>query len=70
MQNGGGGGKSAPSKKQKPSELIESKEYTIPFNQSISIADELRKLAKLKEEGILTEEEFKQMKQDLIRKNR
>src|SRR5918995_6980940 len=71
MQNDGGGGKSAPSKKQiSSSELLESKEYTIPFNQSISIADELRKLAKLKEEGILTEEEFKQMKQDLIRKNR
>ena len=71
MQNDGDGGKSAPSKKQKPSsELLESKEYTVPFNQSISIADELRKLAKLKEEGILTEEEFKQMKQDLIRKNR
>jgi hypothetical protein len=68
MQNGGG--KSVPSKKQKPSELLESKEYTVPFNQSISIADELRKLAKLKEEGILTEEEFKHMKQDLIRKNR
>jgi uncharacterized protein (UPF0216 family) len=32
------------------SELLESKEYTVPFNQSISIADELRKLAKLKEE--------------------
>jgi hypothetical protein len=63
--------RSAPSKKQKPSfELLESKEYTVPFNQSISIADELRKLAKLKEEGILTEEEFKQMKQELIRKNR
>jgi hypothetical protein len=71
QDDGGGGGKSAPSKKQKPSfELLESKEYTIPFNQSISIADELRKLAKLKEEGLLTEEEFKQMKQDLIRKNR
>jgi Bacterial PH domain/Short C-terminal domain len=71
MQNDGGSGKSAPSKKQKASsELLESKEYTVPFNQSISIADELRKLAKLKEEGILTEEEFKQMKQDLIRKNR
>ena len=71
MQDDGGGGKSAPSKKQKASsELLESKEYTVPFNQSISIADELRKLAKLKEEGILTEEEFKQMKQDLIRKNR
>jgi hypothetical protein len=69
MQDGDGA-KSAPSKKQKLSELLESKEYTVPFNQSISIADELRKLAKLKEEGILTEEEFKQMKQDLIRKNR
>jgi hypothetical protein len=64
--------KSAPSKKQqqKCSELLESKEYTIPTNPSISIADEIRKLAKLREEGILTEEEFRQMKQDLIRKNR
>ena len=64
--------KSAPSKKQKlySSELLESKEYTIPSSQPISIADEIRKLAKLKEEGILTDEEFKQMKQDLIRKDR
>ena len=63
--------KSAPSKQQKrySSELLESKEYTIPSGQPISIADEIRKLAKLKEEGILTEEEFKQMKQDLISKN-
>ena len=38
-------------------------------NQSISIADEIGKLAKLKEEGIITEEEFKQMKRDPIRKN-
>jgi hypothetical protein len=68
----GDSSKSAPSKKQKrySSELLESKEYTIPSSQPISIADEIRKLAKLKEEGILTEEEFKQMKQDLIRKNR
>ena len=71
MQDDGGGGKSAPSKKQKSSsELLESKEYTVPFNQSISIADEIRKLANLKEEEIISEEEFKQMKQDLIRKNR
>ena len=64
------GAKSAPSKKQKSSsELLESKEYIVPFNQSISIADEIRKFAKLKEEGILTEEEFKQIKQDLISKN-
>jgi hypothetical protein len=71
MLDGDGRGKSAPSKKQKlSSELLESKEYTVPFNQSISVADELTKVARLKEEGILTEEEFKQMKQDLIRKNR
>ena len=69
MQNDGA--KSAPSKKQKASsELLESKENTLPSIQSVSLADEIRKLAKLKEEGILTEEEFKQIKQDLIRKNR
>ena len=39
------------------------------FNTHLIDADEIRKLAKLKEEGILTDEEFKQMKQDLIRKN-
>jgi hypothetical protein len=64
--------KSAPSKNQRPSDLvtlIESKEYTVSPNQSISIADEIRKLAKLKEEGIITEGEFEQMKQDLIKKN-
>jgi Bacterial PH domain/Short C-terminal domain len=58
--------KSAPSKNQMSDESVRS---TISSNQSISIADEIRKLAKLKEEGIITEEEFKQMKQDLIRKN-
>jgi hypothetical protein len=43
------GAKSTPSKKQKlSSELLESKEYTVPSNQSVSIADELRKLADLK----------------------
>ena len=62
--------KFAPSRNQKPNELIETKEYTVQSNQSISIADEIRKLAKLKEEGTLTEEEFQQMKQDLMRKNR
>jgi hypothetical protein len=39
------------------------------FNTHLIDADEIRKLAKLKEEGILTDEEFKQMKQDLIRKS-
>jgi Short C-terminal domain len=35
---------------------------------SISIADELMKLANLKDKGIISEEEFQQMKQDLIKK--
>jgi len=38
----------------------------INSNQKLSIADELLKLAKLKEEGIITEQEFNQMKQNLI----
>jgi hypothetical protein len=61
--------KYAPSKNQKSNELLESKEYTQPSNQPISIADEIRKLARLKEEGVITDEEFKQLKQDLIKKN-
>jgi hypothetical protein len=39
-----------------------------PQQQSISIADELMKLATLKEKGIISEDEFRQMKQDLIKK--
>jgi Bacterial PH domain/Short C-terminal domain len=35
---------------------------------SISIADELTKLANLKERGIISDNEFQQMKQDLIKK--
>jgi hypothetical protein len=35
---------------------------------SISIADELMKLASLKEKGVISEDEFQQMKQDLIKK--
>ncbi|MEM2159834.1 MAG: PH domain-containing protein [Candidatus Nitrosotenuis sp.] len=37
--------------------------------QTASIADELAKLAKLKEQGILTDIEFAKMKQDIIDKN-
>ena len=33
---------------------------------TISIADELGKLAKLKEQGVITEEEFSQMKRNLM----
>lgn len=38
------------------------------INQQMSIADELTKLAKLKEQGIISEEEFLKMKQELIKK--
>ena len=37
-------------------------------NSQISIADELMKLASLKEQGIISEIEFTQMKQDLLKK--
>jgi hypothetical protein len=62
--------KSKPSKYQTSNRLAKSKENTIPANEPISIADEIRKLGKLKEEGLITPEEFQQMKQDLIKKNR
>jgi hypothetical protein len=35
---------------------------------TISVADELAKLAKLKEQGVISEAEFQQMKQDLIKR--
>jgi len=59
----------APSKKQKSPEPDDHKEAITTSNQSGSIADELQKLANLKKEGVLTEEEFNQMKKDLIRNN-
>ena len=43
---------------------LESLENTV--NQPSSIADELSKIAKLKEQGVITEEEFLQMKNNLI----
>ena len=61
----------APSKKQKSPEGEDHIEENVTaLNQSVSIADELQKLANLKEEGVLTEEEFNKMKQDLIRNNK
>ena len=36
--------------------------------RSLSIADELMKLANLKEKGIISDDEFQQMKQDLMKK--
>ena len=60
----------APSKKQKSPEPDHHKEAIMTSNQSGSIADELQKLVNLKKEGVLTEEEFNQMKKDLIRNNK
>ena len=63
--------KSAPSEKYEYSKLLDSKEYTPSSDQTVvSIADELQKLSKLKEERILTEEEFNHMKQGLIKNKR
>src|SRR5918997_1043611 len=41
---------------------------TTVVHPQISIADELTKLASLKEQGIISEEEFSQLKQDLLKK--
>jgi hypothetical protein len=41
---------------------------TAIVNNQISIADELTKLAKLKDQGIISEAELSQMKQDLLKK--
>jgi hypothetical protein len=41
---------------------------TTIVNQQISIADELTKLVILKQQGIISEAEFSQMKQDLLKK--
>ncbi len=62
--------RSAPSKKKIFSKSFEPSVHTPSSNLSISIAEALEKLAKLKEEGILTKEEFNQMKQDLIRNSK
>jgi Bacterial PH domain/Short C-terminal domain len=53
--------------KQPPPQHIHV-DTTSSNNPTISIADELAKLAKLKEEGVISEAEFQQMKQDLIRR--
>jgi hypothetical protein len=49
-------------------EVYHHREQPQQQQSSISIADELAKLAKLKEQGIISEDEFQQMKQDLIKK--
>jgi hypothetical protein len=49
---------------KKPSQQFEA---TV-VNQQFSVADELAKLTKLKEQGVLSDEEFQQMKQELMKK--
>ncbi|MFZ0328526.1 MAG: SHOCT domain-containing protein [Nitrososphaeraceae archaeon] len=54
-------------------EAIDNKERTNTQNQPISnpvasIADELSKLAKLRDQGVITEAEFVQMKGNLIKR--
>jgi hypothetical protein len=52
-----------------PSESPDSQAATtLDDDYSISIADELRKLADLRSEGLLTEQEFQYIKQQLIRR--
>jgi hypothetical protein len=58
--------RSAPSKKQKSTDLHETKKTKTSNQSAVSIADELLKLAKLKEEGIITQKEFNKMKKNLI----
>lgn len=56
---------------QKFIEIIKSKlgnKNETPFNGSIDIADQIKKLAELKDAGILTEEEFQSKKADLLAK--
>ncbi len=47
---------------------IHSQPDTHTSNPQLSAADELTKIARLKEQGILSEAEFNQMKQEILRK--
>ena len=49
-------------------EAVKKLSHTTTTTQQASIADELSKLAKLKEQGIISEDEFLKMKQELIKK--
>jgi Short C-terminal domain len=58
---------------QPPMRRQHTQAYTTTDNhqqqqRTISIADELAKLAKLKEQGVISESEFQQMKQDLLKR--
>ena len=49
-------------------EAVRKSSQHVTTNQQMSVADELSKLAKLKEQGIISEDEFLKMKQELIKK--
>jgi Bacterial PH domain/Short C-terminal domain len=50
------------------SSALHSQPDTHTSNPQLSAADELTKIARLKEQGILSEAEFNQMKQEILRK--
>ena len=58
--------RSVPSNKQKYTNSGSYKTNEKMFNQSRSFADELLKLVKMREEGILTEQEFNKMKRKIV----
>ena len=47
---------------------VDSRSSMKIVNQQVSFADELTKLARLKEQGVISQAEFTQMKQDLLKK--
>ena len=49
-------------------EVSQQPRVEVTTSPTISVADELAKLAKLKEQGVISDSEFQQMKQDLINK--
>ena len=53
---------------QATTSAIHSRTDTTASNPQLSAADELTKIARLKEQGILSEAEFNQMKQEILRK--
>ena len=60
----------SPPENNRPRELVTQKDYVSDKNSgSFSVADELEKLTKLRDKGELTDQEFNQMKQNLINKN-
>lgn len=53
---------------QTTTSAVHSTTDTTTPNPQLSAADELTKIARLKEQGILSEAEFNQMKQEILKK--